>query len=179
MKPASIVCALAGIACELFAYWGLNTVRGRRAFDEMAGMIPLAVGSGPGAEERRVIAIVIIGGDGSLTGANIFRQEWSGLLAELAESGQISEKIAREHPYLRIAGLVGSIDNDMAGTDMTIGADSALHRITEAIDAIGSTAAGRIIEASSRAFKRRVRRQAAPQRGHASAQTASATTGVT
>ena len=40
-----------------------------------------------------------------------------------------------------IVGLVGSIDNDMAGTDMTIGADTALHRITEAIDAIASTAA--------------------------------------
>ena len=40
-----------------------------------------------------------------------------------------------------IAGLVGSIDNDMMGTEMTIGADSALHRIVEAIDAIASTAA--------------------------------------
>ncbi len=38
-------------------------------------------------------------------------------------------------------GLVGSIDNDMSGTDITIGADTALHRITEAIDAIASTAA--------------------------------------
>ena len=37
--------------------------------------------------------------------------------------------------------MVGSIDNDMFGTDMTIGADTALHRITEAIDAITSTAA--------------------------------------
>ena len=42
---------------------------------------------------------------------------------------------------MRFAGLVGSIDNDMVGTDMTIGADSALHRIVEAIDAIASTAA--------------------------------------
>ena len=40
-----------------------------------------------------------------------------------------------------IVGLVGSIDNDMVGTDMTIGADTALHRIVEAIDAITSTAA--------------------------------------
>ena len=40
-----------------------------------------------------------------------------------------------------LAGLVGSIDNDMFGTDMTIGTDTALHRITEAIDAISSTAA--------------------------------------
>ena len=38
-------------------------------------------------------------------------------------------------------GLVGSIDNDMYGTSMTIGADTALHRIIEAIDAIASTAA--------------------------------------
>lgn len=36
--------------------------------------------------------------------------------------------------------MVGSIDNDMVGTDMTIGTDSAMHRITEAIDAISSTA---------------------------------------
>ena len=40
-----------------------------------------------------------------------------------------------------IAGLVGSIDNDLVGTDMTIGADSALHRIMEAIDSLSSTAA--------------------------------------
>lgn len=37
-------------------------------------------------------------------------------------------------------GLVGSIDNDFCGTDMTIGADSALHRIMEIIDAIMTTA---------------------------------------
>jgi 6-phosphofructokinase 1 len=41
---------------------------------------------------------------------------------------------------LKIVGLPGSIDNDMLGTDMTIGADTALHRITEAVDAITSTA---------------------------------------
>ena len=35
---------------------------------------------------------------------------------------------------------VGSIDNDFCGTDMTIGADTALHRIFEAVDAIMTTA---------------------------------------
>ena len=85
--------------------------------------------------------LVVIGGDGSLTGANLFRQEWPGLLAELVQRGEIDEQTAQQHPALMIAGLVGSIDNDMVGTDMTIGADSALHRIVEAIDAITSTAA--------------------------------------
>lgn len=85
--------------------------------------------------------LVIIGGDGSLTGANIFKQEWPGLLAELVDSGEITEEMVHLSPYLRIVGLVGSIDNDMFGTDMTIGADSALHRLTEAVDAITSTAA--------------------------------------
>ncbi|MBK8335155.1 MAG: 6-phosphofructokinase [Sterolibacteriaceae bacterium] len=85
--------------------------------------------------------LVVIGGDGSLTGANLFRQEWPGLLAELVQRGEIDEPTAQRHPALMIAGLVGSIDNDMVGTDMTIGADSALHRIVEAIDAITSTAA--------------------------------------
>jgi len=41
---------------------------------------------------------------------------------------------------LTIVGMVGSIDNDFCGTDMTIGADSALHRIIEAIDNITTTA---------------------------------------
>lgn len=85
--------------------------------------------------------LVIIGGDGSLTGAHIFRQEWSEILQELVAQGRITPEQAAQYPYLRIVGLVGSIDNDMIGTDMTIGADSALHRITEAVDAISSTAA--------------------------------------
>lgn len=91
--------------------------------------------------KNNIDKLVIIGGDGSLTGANLFRQEWSSLLQELQEKGSISQKIADQHPNLSIVGLVGSIDNDMFGTDMTIGADSALHRITEAVDAISSTAA--------------------------------------
>ena len=85
--------------------------------------------------------LIVIGGDGSLTGANIFRQEWPALISELAEAGEINAEEAAAHPNLSIVGLVGSIDNDFSGTDMTIGTDSALHRITEAVDAISSTAA--------------------------------------
>jgi 6-phosphofructokinase 1 len=85
--------------------------------------------------------LVVIGGDGSLTGADTFRREWPELLRELVAAGQISAEDADRHPFLGIVGLVGSIDNDFAGTDMTIGADTALHRITEALDAITSTAA--------------------------------------
>ncbi|MBS1254141.1 MAG: ATP-dependent 6-phosphofructokinase [Anaerolineales bacterium] len=85
--------------------------------------------------------LVVIGGDGSLTGANIFRKEWPALLQELVEKDWIGQETAGRHPALSIVGLVGSIDNDMYGTDMTIGADTALHRIVEAIDALGSTAA--------------------------------------
>ena len=85
--------------------------------------------------------LVVIGGDGSLTGANLFRQEWAGLAAELVAKGQVTQETADQHPYLAIVGLVGSIDNDFYGTDMTIGADTALQRITTALDQIGSTAA--------------------------------------
>ncbi len=90
--------------------------------------------------EKEINRLIVIGGDGSLTGANIFRQEWPSLLAELVEQQAISSELAQRHPHLYLVGLVGSIDNDMFGTDMTIGADSALHRITEAVDAITSTA---------------------------------------
>ncbi len=84
--------------------------------------------------------LIIIGGDGSLTGAELFRQEWPDLLADLVGRGEVDAELAARHPRLTIVGLVGSIDNDAFGTDMTIGADTALHRITEAIDAISSTA---------------------------------------
>jgi 6-phosphofructokinase 1 len=90
--------------------------------------------------QKGIDGLVVIGGDGSLTGANIFRQEWPSLLTELVQTGQLTQDCANQFPFLAIVGLVGSIDNDMFGTDMTIGADTALHRITEAIDAISSTA---------------------------------------
>lgn len=90
---------------------------------------------------RGIDRLVVIGGDGSLTGLNLLRNEWSGLVAELVERGELSEETARQHPSLMIAGLVGSIDNDLVGSDMTIGADTALHRIVDAIDDISSTAA--------------------------------------
>jgi 6-phosphofructokinase 1 len=59
----------------------------------------------------------------------------------LIERGELPSEIGSAHPHLSIVGMVGSIDNDMAGTDITIGADSALHRITNAVDALSSTAA--------------------------------------
>lgn len=91
--------------------------------------------------EKGIDRLVVIGGDGSLTGANLFRQEWAELLRELVEMGEVTSETAAQHPYLAIVGLVGSIDNDFSGTDMTIGADTALQRITTALDQIGSTAA--------------------------------------
>ena len=84
--------------------------------------------------------LIVIGGDGSLTGTRQLRLEWGELLAELVSSGEVGSELAKRHPALHIVGIVGSIDNDMVGTDMTIGTDSALHRITEAIDAISATA---------------------------------------
>ncbi|XP_047574615.1 ATP-dependent 6-phosphofructokinase, liver type [Lutra lutra] len=90
--------------------------------------------------QRGITNLCVIGGDGSLTGANIFRNEWGSLLEELVAAGKISESTAQTYSHLSIAGLVGSIDNDFCGTDMTIGTDSALHRIMEVIDAITTTA---------------------------------------
>uniref|UniRef100_A0A9L0RZY5 ATP-dependent 6-phosphofructokinase n=1 Tax=Equus caballus TaxID=9796 RepID=A0A9L0RZY5_HORSE len=84
--------------------------------------------------------LCVIGGDGSLTGADTFRSEWSDLLSDLQKAGKITAEEATKSNYLNIVGLVGSIDNDFCGTDMTIGTDSALHRIIEIVDAITTTA---------------------------------------
>ncbi|XP_076014938.1 ATP-dependent 6-phosphofructokinase, platelet type-like isoform X5 [Genypterus blacodes] len=90
--------------------------------------------------QRSITNLCVIGGDGSLTGANLFREEWSGLLEELVQQGLIDKAAAHSNSELHIVGMVGSIDNDFCGTDMTIGTDSALHRIIEVVDAIMTTA---------------------------------------
>ncbi|MEN9918999.1 MAG: 6-phosphofructokinase [Bacteroidota bacterium] len=63
-------------------------------------------------------ALVVIGGDGSLNGARIF---------------------AQEHNF-PVVGLPGTIDNDLNGTDITIGYDTALNTIMQAVDKIRDTA---------------------------------------
>ncbi|KAI4870286.1 6-phosphofructokinase [Hypoxylon rubiginosum] len=92
-------------------------------------------------------ALIICGGDGSLTGADKFRAEWPSLLEELVSTGQLDAKQIEPYRHLNIVGLVGSIDNDLSGTDATIGAYSALARICEMVDYIEATASSH-----SRAF---------------------------
>lgn len=59
---------------------------------------------------------------------------------QLILSGSIEADAVQKYSALHIVGMVGSIDNDFCGTDMTIGTDSALHRIIEVVDAIMTTA---------------------------------------
>ncbi len=82
-----------------------ETVEGRKkAYDNMV--------------KNKIDALVVIGGNGSLTGAKIF---------------------AEEHDVCCI-GLPGTIDNDLYGTDSTIGYDTTLNTITECVDRIRDTA---------------------------------------
>ena len=63
-------------------------------------------------------ALIVIGGDGSLTGARLLAQEFD----------------------VPCIGLPGTIDNDLYGTDTTIGYDTALNTILDAVDKIRDTA---------------------------------------
>ena len=82
-----------------------TTVEGRkRAYDNLL--------------RAEIDALVVIGGDGTLTGARIFAEEYD----------------------IPIVGLPGTIDNDLGGTDSTIGYDTALNTIVEAVDKIRDTA---------------------------------------
>lgn len=85
-------------------------------------------------------ALIICGGDGSLTGADLFRSEWKGLLDELVKTEELSQEQIAPFQHLNVVGLVGSIDNDMSSTDATIGAYSSLTRICQAVDFIDATA---------------------------------------
>jgi 6-phosphofructokinase 1 len=104
--------------------------------------------------QRGIDALVICGGDGSLTGADKFRAEWPGLIEELVETGELTKETVEPYRNLNIVGLVGSIDNDMSGTDATIGCYSSLERICSAVDDVFDTAAshqrGFVIEVMGR-----------------------------
>lgn len=97
--------------------------------------------------EAGVDALIVCGGDGSLTGADLFRSEWPSLIDELLKNDRISKEQHTRYQHLNICGTVGSIDNDMSTTDATIGAYSALDRICKAIDYVEATA-----NSHSRAF---------------------------
>lgn len=69
-------------------------------------------------KEHKVDALVVIGGDGSFTGGMIFSQEFN----------------------FPVIGIPGTIDNDIFGTDYTLGYDTALNTAMEVIDKIRDTA---------------------------------------
>lgn len=69
-------------------------------------------------KDENIDALIVIGGDGTFTGARIFAQEFG----------------------FPIVGVPGTIDNDLFGTDFTIGYDTALNTIIEAVDKIRDTA---------------------------------------
>lgn len=91
--------------------------------------------------KHNIDRLVCIGGDGSLTGANLLSQEWKEHVSSLVQDNLISQAVADAHQFFVVVGMVGSIDNDFCGTDMTIGGDSALNRIVTAVDALMTTAA--------------------------------------
>ena len=69
-------------------------------------------------QKEGIDALIVIGGDGSLTGARLLAQEYD----------------------VPCIGLPGNIDNDLFGTDTTIGYDTALNTILDAVDKIRDTA---------------------------------------
>ncbi|MCW5848593.1 MAG: 6-phosphofructokinase [Anaerolineae bacterium] len=89
--------------------------------------------------ELGIDGLVVIGGDGSLSGADLFSREWPSHLQTLRAEGAPGADSASDE--LAVIGLPGSIDNDLYGTDMSIGVDTALRNIVQALDALSSTAA--------------------------------------
>jgi 6-phosphofructokinase 1 len=70
-------------------------------------------------QKRGISGVVAIGGDGTFTGADVF---------------------CNEYPDIPFVGVPGTIDNDLYGTDYTIGYDTAINTAMEAIDKVKDTA---------------------------------------
>jgi 6-phosphofructokinase 1 len=69
-------------------------------------------------KQHGIDGLIVIGGDGTFTGANLFANEYN----------------------FPIVGLPGTIDNDLQGTDFTIGYDTAINTVVNAVDKIRDTA---------------------------------------
>lgn len=69
-------------------------------------------------KKHNIDALIVIGGDGTFTGANLFTNEFN----------------------FPVVGLPGTIDNDLQGTDFTIGYDTAINTVVNAVDKIRDTA---------------------------------------
>jgi 6-phosphofructokinase 1 len=69
-------------------------------------------------QEREIDGLVVIGGDGTFTGAKRFGEKFG----------------------IRVMGVPGTIDNDLYGSDFTLGYDTAINTVIEAIDKIRDTA---------------------------------------
>jgi 6-phosphofructokinase 1 len=91
----------------------LKTARSKRFFE--ADIRRLAHEN---LKKNGIDALVVIGGDGSFKGATVFSQEYD----------------------IPVVGIPGTIDNDMYGTDYTIGFDTCLNTVMEAVDKIRDTA---------------------------------------
>lgn len=89
--------------------------------------------------EQGIEGLVVIGGDGSLSGAQVLYDEFPTHLRTLAEAGN-EPAVAWGNRRFHVVGLPGSIDNDLYGTDMSIGADTALHTVVRNLDQLVSTA---------------------------------------
>ena len=69
-------------------------------------------------KREEIDALIVIGGDGTFTGARVFAQEYN----------------------IPVIGIPGTIDNDLWGTDATIGYDTALNTIMHCVDTLRDTA---------------------------------------
>ena len=91
----------------------LKTARSKRFMDAAYRKIAFE-----NLQKRGIDAMVVCGGNGSYTGAQILNQEHG----------------------IKVVGTPGTIDNDLFGTDFTIGYDTALNTVIEAVDKIRDTA---------------------------------------
>jgi 6-phosphofructokinase 1 len=91
----------------------LKTARSKRFFDKSFRKTAYE-----NLKKNGIDSLVVIGGDGSFKGATIFSQEFD----------------------IPVVGIPGTIDNDMYGTDYTIGFDTCLNTVMEAVDKIRDTA---------------------------------------
>lgn len=89
--------------------------------------------------KRGIEGLFVLGGDGSIKGSTVLRDEWKKNIDELIDEQKLDTE--KRDLKLKIVAIPSSIDNDISNTDITLGADTAINRAVDSITSLSTTMA--------------------------------------
>ena len=115
-----------------------GTILGSQKCPEFKNYIPRRT-AGLNLIKAGISNVIFIGGEGTLKAARSLFSDWGEIVKDLLGLNLITLEMAHQYKHLHVVCLIASVEHDVVGTDISIGTNTAVHRITEALDNIAVT----------------------------------------